>query len=332
MKTTTMCADCHATSTWNPYTQVNHADVIGVCTTCHANAAGTSLTLDGVTVQGRPSNAVHTNTSTLAMACDACHSTTTWTTSTFNHTGITTGCASCHNGTLATGRPADTFHVKVKTTAACETCHVSTLAWTPVNTIDHTQLTTTTPCSSCHNGTIANAKPADTIHNQTTTDCVNCHTTTSWIVTTFDHTGFTGACNSCHNGTTAVGKSTGHFLTTRDCGYCHNTTAWTTLTFKHQSANFTMNKLDTHAQWPTMAANCGAYCHPGNAEATPYLSTGVAYAPYCAACHVAQWSASAHKSHVPNTLISHENCSSVCHSATSTIPVQHKVSASSFSN
>lgn len=39
-----------------------------------------------------------------------------------NHTGITAGCGSCHNGTMALGKPA----THVATTAACETCHKST--------------------------------------------------------------------------------------------------------------------------------------------------------------------------------------------------------------
>jgi hypothetical protein len=41
-----------------------------------------------------------------------------------NHTGISTGCATCHNGVYAEGKPND----HPKTSSPCESCH-STRSW-----------------------------------------------------------------------------------------------------------------------------------------------------------------------------------------------------------
>jgi hypothetical protein len=38
-----------------------------------------------------------------------------------NHTGIVSGCAACHNGVFAIGKPND----HPKTTAPCEQCHTT---------------------------------------------------------------------------------------------------------------------------------------------------------------------------------------------------------------
>lgn len=314
--TNTVCEDCHSTAAWRPYTRVNHADVLGACNSCHDGLAH-----DGVTVQGRPNDAVHNNAATQSKQCDECHSTTTWVTTTFDHTGITGGCASCHDGTLARAKPNDTFHQRLKAVAPCETCHKSTIAWTPVTTVDHSLMTTTTPCGGCHNGTIAISKPADTIHNNTTADCVNCHGTTSWVVTHFDHTGITGGCSTCHNGTVAQGKTQAtHFVTVRECNYCHTTNNWTTLAFTHASANFVTYALNTHRGYATFTCN---RCHQGNAESSAYKTPG--YKPFCLACHTSDWKADAHKNHVPNTMASHALCSDSCHSAARTISPEHRV-------
>ncbi|MBI4693457.1 MAG: hypothetical protein HY749_05495 [Gammaproteobacteria bacterium] len=332
--TNTVCEDCHSTSAWRPYTQVNHADVTGTCTSCHNGAVH-----DGITVQGRPNDAVHNNANTQAKQCDDCHTTTTWVTTVFDHTGITTGCASCHATALATNKPSDKVHLALKATAPCETCHKTTLAWT-VTAVDHTQFTTTTPCANCHDGATATHKPSDTIHNQTTSDCVNCHATTSWVVTFFDHTGITGACSGCHNGTTATGKTQAtHFITVRECNYCHSTSAWSVpiTGFAHQAANFTVMKLNTHRAYSSFSCKT---CHVGNAETTAYVTP--AYSGKCAGCHAVRstyvpssdevWKASSHSSDVPNDLASHADCAGVCHpkSATATKSGEHRVSSSSF--
>jgi hypothetical protein len=69
-----------------------------------------------------------------------------------NHTGITTGCATCHGvglswaGGIVT-KPANHF----PTTAGCELCHVSTRTFSGTRMV-HSTLTGILPggCNTCH--------------------------------------------------------------------------------------------------------------------------------------------------------------------------------------
>ena len=58
----------------------------------------------------------------------------TFKTAVMNHTGITGNCASCHNGSTATGKPSNHF----PTTLDCSTCHLSTTAFGPGTAMNHT--------------------------------------------------------------------------------------------------------------------------------------------------------------------------------------------------
>jgi hypothetical protein len=80
-------------------------------------------------------------------------------------------CASCHNGTKATGKPP----THIPTTADCGSCH-KTIAWLPA-TFDHAGVTGN--CGTCHNGSKATGKPAN--HFVTTVECVDCHRTSAWL-------------------------------------------------------------------------------------------------------------------------------------------------------
>ncbi len=110
------------------------------------------------------------------------------------------GCASCHNGSSAPGRPAR----HLATLASCDSCHRTT-AWIPAN-FTHTGVATGT-CATCHNGSGATAKPAS--HFVTSRSCDSCHRTTAWRpVQPYQHlspgypanhpTGVT--CKDCHAG------------------------------------------------------------------------------------------------------------------------------------
>ena len=65
---------------------------------------------------------------------------------------MTGACASCHNGTTATGKGP----THIATTGACDTCHV-TANWTTLH-FDHSQVSGA--CANCHNGTTATGKSA----------------------------------------------------------------------------------------------------------------------------------------------------------------------------
>lgn len=89
----------------------------------------------------------------------------------FDHTGVTQACVSCHDGSAATGKPAE----HIPASDRCDACHATT-AWTPVLTVDHNEVLGS--CSSCHNGVLAAGKPAD--HPVTNQECNACHASSSW--------------------------------------------------------------------------------------------------------------------------------------------------------
>src|SRR5262249_23510547 len=83
-----------------------------------------------------------------------CHTPTVAFASTkMNHTGITTGCATCHNGTTAVGKSA----THIPTTASCETCHTPTVT-SANNKTNHNALTTRS--STCHLANTTHTPPA----------------------------------------------------------------------------------------------------------------------------------------------------------------------------
>ncbi len=133
-----------------------------------------------------------------------------------SHLGVTSNCASCHNGTLAAGKGPQ--HIQSDNT--CQNCH-TTLEWLPAR-FDHRGVGAT--CASCHNGAVAAGKPPK--HVTTALDCSACHGVISWSVARFNHLGIGATCGSCHNGITAVGKHIKHGVTAQDCAGCHNTQSW----------------------------------------------------------------------------------------------------------
>lgn len=217
----------HQNSLGNPPT--------GTCSSCHtsgytpaATVSGASGTNVGLAATGAStkSSIISTHVSTSA-DCVTCHTLTntanyttflgasgynhtatypTWTTATtvFPSNPASPTCASCHNGTTATG--INSGHPAVGTTD-CVSCHTSSIL---------------VGCPSCSLFGV----PAGVIHNTTT------------------YTAASGGCVSCHNGTTAKGSTSdaNHIpFGTADCAKCHpvydgttsidfSTTATTTLT------------------------------------------------------------------------------------------------------
>ncbi len=115
-----------------------------------------------------------------------------------DHTGFVSGCARCHNGAAATGKPAK----HIATAAPCETCHKSARTFAGAR-VDHASLTGA--CASCHNGVTAEGRPRQ--HVMTAAPCEACHRTTFWTPATFRHTspafvnhGPAVGCESCHTG------------------------------------------------------------------------------------------------------------------------------------
>lgn len=266
-----------------------------------------------------------------------------------NHTGVAPGgCASCHNGTTARGKPSG----HIVTTLSCDACHRPT-AWLPA-TMSHVgvapgscaschngvtapgkpvaHMVTTASCDSCHrttawlpasfshasvspgtcaachNGTTARGKPAT--HIVTTAACDACHTTTGWLPATFSHAAVApGSCATCHNGTTARGKSASHFVTTRSCDACHRTTGWLpTTTYSHATPFYRPHNSSVRC----------ASCHTTNNEVISWRYAS--YKPDCAGCHSGDYRASEHRKlaspQINYTVSELRNCNGACHEYT----------------
>ncbi|MEQ1669716.1 MAG: cytochrome c3 family protein, partial [Hyphomicrobium sp.] len=89
-----------------------------------------------------------------------------FTASQFDHAGISSGCANCHDGSKARGKS----QAHIVTAAPCETCHKNTATFDDAK-MDHTGITK--DCASCHNGTTAKGKGKT--HMVTAAPCETCH-------------------------------------------------------------------------------------------------------------------------------------------------------------
>jgi hypothetical protein len=213
----TICVTCHLTdysSTTNP----NHvtAGFPQQCEVCHGTSTWTPATFNHAAT-GWPMTGAHTS-----LQCDACHNTNFSPSGPYNLTSTT--CVTCHlTDFKGTNNPN---HVSAGFPQQCDVCH-STSAWTPA-TFNHNNTSfpltgahTTVACASCHLGNNYTSIPTDcyschkTDYSGTTnpnhvsagfpTTCATCHTTTSWLGATFNHTffpmnhgGANGVCATCH--------------------------------------------------------------------------------------------------------------------------------------
>ena len=191
----TTCDTCHGSAplAWTPVTTFNHtlyanwaltgAHATVTCAQCHTNNNYATLTtacygchqadFTGTTNPPHVASGFPTD-------CTICHSTTNWTSSTFNHS--------------TTSFPLTGFHA----TMQCVQCHTSATTYNG---------SLPTACYGCHtadyNGT---TNPSHSAAGFPTT-CDTCHTTTSWAGATFNHNNtpfpLTGAhttvsCILCH--------------------------------------------------------------------------------------------------------------------------------------
>jgi hypothetical protein len=290
--TPTPCASCHVN---NNYT-LNSA----ACYGCHLAAWQSTATLGG--------SVPNHITAGFPTDCSVCHSTTNWTTATFNHSTTTFPLTGAH------------------TTVACALCHVN----------GNYSGTLPTDCYSCHttqwqSTTTMGGSVPNHINSGYPTTCASCHTTTSWLGAVFNHsaTGFpltgahvTVACNLCHISTavpptdcyschtadwqktqTLGGNVPNHLAADASvigiipsaCSTCHTTTNWLGATFTHNFWNVNHgNAGGVCATCHTNTANYTAFvcsnntCHPQNqvnqihqGNSSYVYSTGAT----CYACH-----------------------------------------------
>jgi hypothetical protein len=285
------------------------------CESCHLNAIfkGTPRNCGICHITGSIFNATP-KTATHIMStnnCAACHDTTSFRPDIhFDHAEVMGSCVTCHNGTIAQGEGP----THPATSQQCDACH-TVLSWNPPKTVDHMQIPLSVQgfCIICHNGSPFTGKPKG--HIATTLECGDCHVTTTWLGSVFNHTGIKTGCVSCHNGVKAVGKQGNHMPTSNVCEDCHTTgigTAtpnWVPSAFDHTqmsvttcqtchsgsvkiSTGFVSGQPSNHLPPIPSSIDCGV-CH-GNTPAAetwtvlaasiPVLHTGLNVAN-CVLCH-----------------------------------------------
>ena len=148
------CSNCHTVQSFLS-AHMNHSAVISInCSSCHGVSPD---------ARGKPNDHIPTTAE-----CNTCHKTSTWDAK-MNHTGIVSGCASCH--------AKDKNNSHIPTTAACETCHTSTMTFTGAR-FGH-PLGDAENCESCHGNTMINVTQKAPNHPVTAENCINCHTGTT---------------------------------------------------------------------------------------------------------------------------------------------------------
>jgi len=254
------CGSCHAIS--NNFTDgtFDHTGIVSNCASCHGDTTT-------ATPVGPKKNIGHLPTT---QDCSTCHTTGTFVPATFDHTGITDNCTSCH-GDGATSAVTKKNPGHVTTSQDCSVCHnTSTFAGAA---FDHTGITNN--CVSCHDGATARGKTPPPNHLPTTQDCYVCHQTTGFVPGTFDHTGIVDNCRSCHDGAVAIGKSATHVQTNQDCGVCHTT-------------NLPLTFVGGVFDHTGIVNNCES-CHDGSTAIGKDAKTNPAHIPTsldCSSCHV----------------------------------------------
>ena len=290
------CQQCHTTTSWGNAT-FDHSTtgfpLTGFhttlqCTQCHVNgnynltAANTACVSCHLTDFNGTTNPPHASAG-FPQTCQTCHSTTNWTSATFNHattgfalTGFHTSltCAQCHvnnNYSLTSG--------------ACAQCHLKDYQGTTAP--NHAQAGFPTACDQCHtttnwgSGTFDHSTTGFTLTGaHTTLQCAQCHTNGNYGLTSANT-----ACVSCHqtdyNNTNNPVHSQVGFPTT--CDVCHSTTNWTSATFNHNNTTFPLTGF--HA---TSAVTC-VMCHVNNNYTT--LPTA------CVGCHQTDYNGTTNPNH-----------------------------------
>ncbi|MCB2204042.1 hypothetical protein KQI65_04780, partial [bacterium] len=185
------CTTCHNMDAWKP-ADFDHArtafplegaHAAEPCVSCHVNGDYNITYVDCWQCHETDYNAStqpnHVSAQ-FAHECTTCHNTTAWVPSTFDH--------------AQTNFPLTGAHAS----QACESCHIGG---------DYN--ITYTDCWQCHETDYNATTQPNHVSAQFAHECTTCHSTTSWVPSTFDHaqTNFpltgahaTQACESCHIG------------------------------------------------------------------------------------------------------------------------------------
>jgi hypothetical protein len=298
------------------------------CSTCHDDTVAT----------GKPTGHL-----TTAQDCGMCHSPQRgdWLGAVFDHSAAgvaivgnasTPACASCHDGTAATGKSVT--HVPLPTVGQdCLVCHGTSYISFAMPTFNHASAGITNNCASCHDGKAHDgvtviSKP--TGHIPTTGDCSTCHTDTTngpgvngSILSGFTkatpfvntlHPAYTTGCRTCHNAAydNTIYLARSHPIDSVhttvdakgwDCNACHTTTG-----------NFKETNPVNH-QDPAVKAQPCVSCHVKGNTVSPLGKgpTHPATSDVCQQCHQAGGSFTAGFDHTTLTGVNKGLACSTCH-------------------
>ncbi|QQS37031.1 MAG: hypothetical protein IPM56_03495 [Ignavibacteriales bacterium] len=262
----------------------------------------------------------------ISVNCESCHSS--------GYTGTSTICVDCHQTNYSASTNPN--HQQLGISTDCASCHSTNPDWQPASFAQHNQYFELTgrhseianDCSTCHNGNYTTTpdqcfgchQQQFNIEHQNAglpTLCEQCHTTTAWIPSTFNHalTGFelTGThnqlqCSGCHEGTTTglnsacischqsnYNSAPNHLSQNypTNCELCHNSVAWNQTSFNHQQTNFPLtgahtstNCIDCHESGYTGTSTICNDCHNANyVQATNPSHTALSLSTECQTCH-----------------------------------------------
>ena len=235
----TDCGSCHASSTYAAgtfgpmnMTQAKHAFVATTCNSCHEAGLSFYMGAASPALQGRPAD--HTSGQMVAPNdCSICHTTANWNSTALPaghmpnpgnqgcsvchtaapsnyktlaanpvlHTGISSGCITCHGPPNATApvfylnftpksAVLSPVHIPTSTTA-CEACHASSVftafSGTTMTAAKHTSMFTVTgsSCDQCHDLStlsfygVTNLQTRPNGHH-VGKDCSGCHNPNNW--------------------------------------------------------------------------------------------------------------------------------------------------------
>ncbi|HEX5718516.1 MAG TPA: cytochrome c3 family protein [Thermoanaerobaculia bacterium] len=250
------CLDCH---TAIKSSRLHARPEYRACQTCHIEHHGREFQLIDWGKKGQagfdhrltgwPLQGAHAK-----QACQSCHRPPKKT-----FLGLSPTCRSCH----------EDEHRGQFAQKACVSCH-TTAAWKPLVKLDHsvfplTGLHQKVACASCHPGgqfkgiqhQSCSSCHKDPHQGRFGATCQQCHSTTGWKTTGFDHsrTGFpltgqhkTVACASCHKSgkltklahqrCTDCHKDPHQGRLGTSCQQCHSTTGWNGAKVDHDRTRF----------------------------------------------------------------------------------------------
>jgi hypothetical protein len=289
--TPTACESCH----WQRRKDDPYQTTLGLqCGQCHRPTSWTAVQWDHAAQAGVPLNAEHRT-----LACQACHTSRTFTAS--------VNCVSCHQRDYAATTAPN--HAAAGFPVTCDACHRpsdSTWASTAAGFDHHavfplTGVHATQACQACHVNNVFQGTPRDCIgchrkdFDRTTspnhaaagfpTTCETCHqpSAPSWSSGSggFNHasifalvgTHATVQCAACHVNNVFQG-------TPRECVGCHRREYDRTTNPNHAAANFPTTCETCHQPAAASWSGAGGFNH-----ASVFPLVGVHATVQCAVCH-----------------------------------------------